>query len=86
MSNNEKPGMTEQAYLELAEDSKVTFDRMERENERLRKSFEDVKHELITSYGMIRMIDNLYSELENRDTNVELLIDIFRTYLSQYVD
>ena len=78
--------ITEKAYMDLANESKEKFDEMNLERIKLQEEVTQLKKELITTYGMVRLIDNLYSEHDEREPTIETLIDCLRSYLSEFFD
>tara|TARA_R110001606_G_scaffold90692_5_gene202581 strand:- start:1799 stop:2062 length:264 start_codon:yes stop_codon:yes gene_type:complete len=80
--------ITEKAYLDLANESKEKFDEMNLEKIKLQEEITQLKKELITTYGMVRIIDNLYGEQDEdyREPTIETLIDCLRSYLSEFFD
>jgi len=80
--------ITEKAYLDLANESKEKFDEMNMEKINLQEEITALKKELITTYGMVRIIDNLYGEQDEdyREPTIETLIDCLRSYLSEFFD
>ena len=80
--------ITEKAYLDLANESKEKFDEMNLEKIKLQEEITQLKKELITTYGMVRIIDNLYGEQDEdyREPTIETLIDCLRSYLSDFFD
>jgi|TARA_R110000796_G_scaffold26795_4_gene74078 hypothetical protein len=78
--------ITEKAYMDLANESKEKFDEMNMEKIKLQEEVNQLKKELITTYGMVRIIDNLYCEQDEREPTIETLIDCLRSYLSEFFD
>jgi hypothetical protein len=80
--------ITEKAYMDLANESKEKFDEMNMEKNKLQDEIITLKKELITTYGMVRIIDNLYGEQDEdyREPTIETLIDCLRSYLSEFFD
>ena len=80
--------ITEKAYMDLANESKEKFDEMNKEKIKLQEEITALKKELITTYGMVRIIDNLYGEQDedDREPTIETLIDCLRSYLSEFFD
>ena len=80
--------ITEKAYMDLANESKEKFDETNKEKIKLQEEITALKKELITTYGMVRIIDNLYGEQDedDREPTIETLIDCLRSYLSEFFD
>tara|TARA_R110000796_G_scaffold252443_1_gene386820 strand:- start:15743 stop:16000 length:258 start_codon:yes stop_codon:yes gene_type:complete len=77
---------TEQEYLELAEHSKQKFEELENQKKELQYEIEQLKKELISTYGIVRVLDNLYANEEEKEPSIEMLIDILRSHLSTLID
>jgi hypothetical protein len=80
----EKEDMTEQQYLELANQLKESFDKKDKEVETLLKENESIKKDFISLYGMLRVL-NYYAE-GNVDEPVLTLIESARGYASSVID
>lgn len=78
--------ITEQQYLELARDSQNRFNELDRKLKSKENEMLDLKKEIISSYGMIRIIDNLYQNTDEVDLNIQTLIETLRQQLSDYVE
>ena len=46
----------------------------------------DIKKELISCYGVVRMIDMMYSDTNEPVMEIGILIESLREYLSQYTE
>ena len=57
----EKEDMTEQQYLELANQLKESFDEKDKQVERLLLENEEIKKDFISLYGMLRVL-NYYAD------------------------
>ncbi len=77
--------MLEGQYLELCEQLKHKFNLMEKENERIKEQQKTLVKELISCYGMIRIIDNI-SDHSFIDAHVKTMIEILRIHLSDIFD
>ena len=77
--------MLEGEYLELCDQLKEKYDLMEKENEKIKQQQETLLKELISCYGMIRIIDNL-TEQSFIDAHVKTMIEILRSHLSDIFD
>jgi hypothetical protein len=80
----EKEDMTEQQYLELANQLKESFDKKDKEVETLLKENESIKKDFISLYGMLRVL-NYYAE-GNVDEPILTLIESARGYASSVID
>lgn len=77
--------MLEGEYLELCDQLKEKYDLMEKENQRIKQQQETLLKELISCYGMIRIMDNL-AEQSFIDAHVKTMIEIIRSHLSEIFD
>ena len=77
--------MLEGEYLELCDQLKEKYDLMEKENEKIKQQQETLLKELISCYGMIRIIDNL-TEQSFINAHVKTMIEILRSHLSDIFD
>lgn len=77
--------MLEQEYLQLCEQLKNTYEEKEQELNKLKQQNQELKKNLMSCYGFIRIIDYIVDE---GDVPFELrtLIDVFRGYLSDMYD
>jgi serine protease inhibitor len=77
--------MLEGEYLELCDQLKERFEKNEIELIKFRNTNSTLMKEIMTSYGLIRIIDNT---AENDDISRELktLIECLRTHLSDFFD
>ena len=78
--------MTEQMYLEMVNQLKEKFDL----NEYLMKKMElrvlELKKELFSSYGIIRLLDNMIHQSYNIDGDIITLCESLRTHLSTVIE
>ena len=77
--------MIEQEYLELSNQLQVSFNEKEKEVEEIRQKNDDLKKELLTAYGMIRVID-YYVSATDIDEQIKASIDLLRGFLSDKYD
>ena len=78
--------ITEGQYIEMANHLKETYDKM---NEKLFKSeikIIELKKELMTSYGLVRVIDNILEHLYDVPHEVVVLVECLRSHLSEVMD
>ena len=78
--------MTEQQYLEMANHLKQTYDKMEEKLLRSEIKIIDLKKELMTAYGLVRIIDNILDNLYEVPHEVVVLIECLRGNLSDSMD
>jgi len=77
--------MTEQEYLELANNFKEQMDEKNYEMDRIKRDHELLSKNFISVYGMLRMMDFLIS---NGEVEMELavIIEVARGFASDIVD
>ena len=80
----EKEDMTEQQYLELANQLKESFDEKDKQVETLLKENEEIKKDFISLYGMIRVL-NYYAD-GIVDEPILTLIESARGFASSIID
>mgnify|MGYP003627512078 CR=1 FL=1 len=78
--------MTEQQYLEMANHLKQTYDKMEEKLLRSEIKIMDLKKELMTAYGLVRIIDNILDNLYEVPHEVVVLVECLRGNLSDSMD
>ena len=78
--------MNEGQYLEMANHLKQTYDKMEEKLLRSEIKNMDLKKELMTSYGLIRVIDNLIDHLHEVPHEVVVIVELLRSQLSDTID
>ena len=77
---------TEQEFLQLANDAQEKFNEL---NNKLQDSEEELlylKKELISCYGYIRILDNVYKNQIEVEPTVSLMLDVLREFLSQFTE
>ena len=80
----EKEDMTEQQYLELANQLKESFDEKDKQVERLLLENEEIKKDFISLYGMLRVL-NYYAD-GIVDEPILTLIESARGFASSIID
>ena len=81
--------LNEQHYIELSNQLKEKYEIYEKENNNLKSEMFDMKKDIMTIYGLIRTIDNFYSNYiinEDPDDKLQFLIDTTRTLLSGIIE
>jgi len=81
--------LNEQHYIELSNQLKEKYEIYEKENNNLKSEMFDMKKDIMTIYGLIRTIDNFYSNYiinEDPDDKMQFLIDTTRTLLSGIIE
>jgi hypothetical protein len=84
MAENQE-NVTEQQYLELADNFKEQMDNKNFELEKLQRDHELLSKNFISLYGMLRMMDFL---IQNGEIEMELavLVEVARGFASDVVD
>jgi len=83
---NETIEMNEGMYLDAMNQLKDINEKRDTEFEKLKEENMDIKKELISCYGVVRMIDMMYSDTEEPVMEIGILIESLREYLSQYTE
>jgi len=81
--------LNEQHYIELSNQLKEKYEIYEKENNNLKSEMFDLKKDIMTIYGLIRTIDNFYSNYiinESDDDKMQFLIDTTRTLCSGIIE
>ncbi len=82
-------GMNEGLYLEAMNQLKELNDKREEENKKHKNELLALKKELISAYGIVRVLDTLYENSFSNDEpaiEVKIIIETLREYLSQFVE
>jgi len=77
--------MLEGEYLELVDDLKKKFEKKEEEINVIKERISYLEKDLLTAFGMIRIIDYFCSSTDT-DEELKVLISSLRTYLSECYD
>lgn len=85
--NNEN-GMNEGMYLDAMNQLKELNEKREEENRKNKEELIQLKKELISCYGIVRILDNLHENhpLDENSVEVKIVIETLRDYLSQFVE
>ena len=77
--------MIENDLLEMAEDCKQRIEEKNKELEKLKIDNHELKKEIMTAYGLVRILDNLLEHcmIEREVKNIS---DVLRTHLSDLFD
>lgn len=79
--------MLEGEYLELCNDLKSKYDEITNKLDRIESRELDMKKDLITAYGVVRMLDNLISTSHvPYDNEVVTIVECLRGCLSNSMD
>lgn len=86
-SNNEMNNeMSEGMYLDAMNQLKEINDKREKESIKQREELMDLRKELISAYGIVRLIDMMYQDAGEPINEISILIETLREYLSQFVE
>ena len=79
--------MMEQEYLEMVQQLKDKYDEITDKLDRIELQELDMKKDLITAYGVVRMLDNLISNSHiGYDNEVVTIVEVLRGLLSNCMD
>tara|TARA_R110000772_G_scaffold52353_1_gene120030 strand:+ start:2523 stop:2831 length:309 start_codon:yes stop_codon:yes gene_type:complete len=78
--------MNEGEYLEMANHLKITYDSISAKLFKCDIKIMELKKELMTAYGFIRVIDNIADNIYDIPTELVVLIDCLRSHLSESID
>lgn len=84
--SEESREMTDGEYLEMSNHLKKLYDEMEEKNAKLMFDKLDLKKVLTTVYGLVRIIDNMVDAIHGVPTELEILVQTLRAYLSDEMD
>ena len=77
----------EQEYLEMVNQLKDKYDEITDKLDRIELQELDMKKDLITAYGVVRMLDNLISNSHiGYDNEVVTIVEVLRGLLSNCMD
>jgi translation initiation factor 2B subunit (eIF-2B alpha/beta/delta family) len=77
---------TEQAYLELANDAQERYNELDQKLKAKKDQLLELKKELISCYGYVRILDNIYNNQDEIDPNCQLMLEVLREFLSQFAE
>ena len=79
--------MMEQEYLEMVNQLKDKYDEITDKLDRIELLELDMKKDLITAYGVVRMLDNLISNSHiGYDNEVVVIVEVLRGLMSNSMD
>ena len=84
--SNENNNRTEQEYLELATQSQLKFNELESKINNKNSELLEIKKELISCYGYVRILDNIYTQSHEQDPTISIMIEVLREFLSQFTE
>tara|TARA_R110000787_G_scaffold74143_1_gene164924 strand:- start:679 stop:966 length:288 start_codon:yes stop_codon:yes gene_type:complete len=81
----EKEIKNENDYLEEMNHLKVLFDKKDKDVEEILEKYKDSIKELITSYGVVRLLDNQLEEI-GAPLDIKCISELLRQQLSNFFD
>lgn len=85
-SKNKNLPNNEGEYIEMCAHLKQLYEEMELKNEKLKLEKVELQKVLLGSYGMVRVIDNLLSNIYDVPTELVVLVETLRGSLSDELD
>jgi len=77
---------TEQEYLELAATSQIKFNELDHKLKMKERELIEIKKELISCYGYVRILDNIYSNQEEHEPTICVMLEVLREFLCQFTE
>ena len=82
-----QPTMSEGMYLDAMNQLKDMNEVREKELKKVKTELKEFKKELISTYGVVRLLDMIYSDqAEEPIAEVSILIETLREFLGQFVE
>ena len=78
--------LNDEALLEMAAQLKATYDEISLKLDKLTLENLDLKKDIVTAYGIARILDNLIDQCYEIPPEVSTLSDVLRAYLSNIMD
>ena len=78
--------MTDGMVLDAMNQLKEMNDERERELNNVKEELNEYKKEMITAYGVIRLIDMIYKDTPEQIPEINILVETLREYLSQFAE
>ena len=78
--------INEGEYLEMVNHLKATYDEMAEKLFRKDMELMDIKKDLMTAYGVIRLLDNLLEHIAEVPHELTILVEVLRGLLSDSID
>jgi hypothetical protein len=79
--------MDEGMYLEAMNQLKEEYEKNESSIRKIKDELIEFKKDLISCYGMIRLIDNVLEEDDSYDEHpAKIMIEVLRTFLSSKIE
>lgn len=89
MDNSENNNMSEGMYVDAMNQLRDINNEREKELESQKEELKTLKKELLSAYGIVRLLDMLYNQHildEEGSIEIKILIETLRTYLSQFIE
>tara|TARA_R110002012_G_scaffold237919_1_gene411667 strand:- start:4429 stop:4683 length:255 start_codon:yes stop_codon:yes gene_type:complete len=77
---------TEGDYLELANDAQIRFNEQLAIIVKKDQELRQIKKELISCYGYVRILDNIYLQQEEQEPTITIMLEVLREFLSQFAE
>ncbi len=78
--------MTDGMLLDAMNQLKEMNDEREIEMDKMKEELSEYKKEMITAYGVIRLIDMIYKDTPDQIPEINVLVETLREYLSQFAE
>lgn len=78
--------MTDGMLLDAMNQLKEMNDNREKEMDKMKEELSEYKKEMITAYGVIRLIDMIYKDTPDQIPEINVLVETLREYLSQFAE
>tara|TARA_R110001592_G_scaffold121477_1_gene327111 strand:+ start:417 stop:749 length:333 start_codon:yes stop_codon:yes gene_type:complete len=85
-SDSENENMGEGMYLDAMNQLKEINDKREKESNKQKEELMELRKELLSAYGIVRLIDMMYHDAQEPISEISVLIETLREYLSQFVE
>tara|TARA_A100001391_G_C4832478_1_gene214574 strand:+ start:90 stop:344 length:255 start_codon:yes stop_codon:yes gene_type:complete len=78
--------MNDGMVLDAMNQLKEMNEKREKELEDMKEELSEYKKEMITAYGVIRLIDMIYKDTPDQIPEINVLVETLREYLSQFAE
>ena len=86
MTTDDTLEMTDGMVLDAMNQLKEINEQRDKQMEKLRDELSEYKKEMITSDGVIRLIDMIYKDTDDQIPEINILVETLREYLSQFAE
>ena len=86
MTTDDTLEMTDGMVLDAMNQLKEINEQRDKQMEKLRDELSEYKKEMITAYGVIRLIDMIYKDTDDQIPEINILVETLREYLSQFAE